>query len=81
MFFHTGGGTMRVGISLTSSQADAEDPCQGARWMIERTATARHAGLDSLFVGDHYVSPTPTNDQRKVPGSLERLEEVCAMPG
>ena len=49
--------------------------------MIERTAAARHAGLDSLFVGDHHVSPTPANDQRMVPGSLERLEEVCVMLG
>ena len=49
--------------------------------MIERTAAARRAALDSLFVGDHHVSPTPANDQRMVPGSLERLEEVCVMLG
>lgn len=44
---------MRVGISLTSSHRIRE-PREGARWMIERTAAAREAGLDSLFVGDHH---------------------------
>src|ERR1700730_14071895 len=78
---HYGDDAMRVGISLTRSHADAEDPAQGARWMIERTAAARHAGLDPPFVADRHVLPTPTNDQRKVPGSLERLEELCVMPG
>src|SRR5579862_312181 len=50
---------MRVGISLTSNHPDAKDPRQGARWMIERAAAARRAGLASLFVGDQHVSPTP----------------------
>ncbi len=27
------------------------------RWMVERTAAARQAGLDSLFVGDHHATP------------------------
>ena len=27
--------------------------------MIERTASAREAGLDSLFVGDHHVTASP----------------------
>lgn len=44
---------MRVGISLTSSHRIRE-PREGARWMIERAAAAREAGLDSLFVGDHH---------------------------
>ncbi|MEO8538932.1 MAG: LLM class flavin-dependent oxidoreductase [bacterium] len=44
---------MKVGISLTSSHRIRE-PREGARWMIERTAAAREAGLDSLFVGDHH---------------------------
>jgi alkanesulfonate monooxygenase SsuD/methylene tetrahydromethanopterin reductase-like flavin-dependent oxidoreductase (luciferase family) len=44
---------MRIGISLTSSHRIRE-PREGARWMIERTAAAREAGLDSLFVGDHH---------------------------
>ena len=50
---------MRVGISLTSNYPDVTDPRQGARWMIERAASARRAGLDSLFVGDQHASPTP----------------------
>jgi alkanesulfonate monooxygenase SsuD/methylene tetrahydromethanopterin reductase-like flavin-dependent oxidoreductase (luciferase family) len=50
---------MRIGISLTSNYPDVKDPRQGARWMIERAAGARRAGLDSLFVGDQHASPTP----------------------
>jgi len=50
---------MKVGISLTRNHPDAKDPRQGAHWMIERTAAAHRAGLDSLFVGDQHVSPTP----------------------
>jgi len=49
---------MRVGISLTSSHTVA-DPREGARWMVERTAAASRAGLDSLFVGDHHATPGP----------------------
>ncbi len=47
---------MRVGVSLTSSHA-VSDGRMGARVMIERTAAARRAGLDSLFVGDHHATP------------------------
>jgi alkanesulfonate monooxygenase SsuD/methylene tetrahydromethanopterin reductase-like flavin-dependent oxidoreductase (luciferase family) len=46
---------MRVGISLTSAHS-VRDPRLGARWMIERAAAARRAGLDSLFVGDHHAT-------------------------
>ncbi len=46
---------MRVGISLSSSHR-VREPREGARWMIERAAAAREAGLDSLFVGDHHVT-------------------------
>lgn len=49
---------MRVGISLTS-QYGVSDPRQGARFMIERAAAARQAGLDSLFLGDHHATPAP----------------------
>jgi alkanesulfonate monooxygenase SsuD/methylene tetrahydromethanopterin reductase-like flavin-dependent oxidoreductase (luciferase family) len=49
---------MRIGISVSSSHY-IEDPREGARNMIERTRTARDAGLDSLFVGDHHVTPFP----------------------
>jgi len=49
---------MRLGISLTS-QHHTDDPRDAARWMIERAAAARRAGLDSLFVGDHHATPHP----------------------
>src|SRR5438105_15901617 len=61
---------MRVGISLTSGHADAKDPRQGARWMIERTTAARRAGLDSLFLGDHHMSPTPYYQNTPMLGRL-----------
>lgn len=49
---------MRIGISLTSAYP-VTDVRAGARWMVERAAAAREAGLDSLFVGDHHGVPTP----------------------
>jgi alkanesulfonate monooxygenase SsuD/methylene tetrahydromethanopterin reductase-like flavin-dependent oxidoreductase (luciferase family) len=49
---------MRIGVSLTSGFA-VKDGRVGARWMIERTAAARRAGLDSIFVGDHHATPGP----------------------
>lgn len=44
---------MRLGVSLRSNHAPDEG---GARWMVERAAAARDAGLDSLFVGDHHAT-------------------------
>jgi alkanesulfonate monooxygenase SsuD/methylene tetrahydromethanopterin reductase-like flavin-dependent oxidoreductase (luciferase family) len=61
---------MRVGISLTSNHPDARDPREGARWMIERAAAARQAGLDSLFVGDQHISPTPYYQNTPMLGRL-----------
>src|SRR5438477_371840 len=61
---------MRVGISLTSNYPDVKDPRQGARWMIERAAAARRAALDSLFVGDQHVSPTPYYQNTPILGRL-----------
>src|SRR5215472_1448156 len=61
---------MRMGISLTSNHPDAKDPRQGAGWMIERAAAARRAGLDSLFVGDQHVSPTPYYQNTPMLGRL-----------
>jgi alkanesulfonate monooxygenase SsuD/methylene tetrahydromethanopterin reductase-like flavin-dependent oxidoreductase (luciferase family) len=61
---------MRVGISLTSNHPDATDPREGARWMVERAAAARRAGLDSLFVGDQHVSPTPYYQNTPMLGRL-----------
>src|SRR5262249_23317817 len=41
-----------------------------ARWLIERTAAARRAGLDSLFLGDHHASPTPYYQNTPMLGRL-----------
>ena len=60
---------MRIGISLTSSRSVA-DPREGARWMVERTAAAQRAGLDSLFVGDHHATPGPYYQNVPVLGRL-----------
>ena len=46
---------MRLGVSVRSVYFH-EDPRVGARWMVERAAAARTAGLDSLFVGDHHAT-------------------------
>ena len=61
---------MKVGISLTSNHPDVKDPRVGARWMIERAAAARRAGLDSLFIGDQHVSPTPYYQNTPMLGRL-----------
>jgi alkanesulfonate monooxygenase SsuD/methylene tetrahydromethanopterin reductase-like flavin-dependent oxidoreductase (luciferase family) len=61
---------MKVGISLTSNHPDAKDPRDGARWMIERAAAARRAGLDSLFIGDQHVSATPYYQNTPMLGRL-----------
>jgi alkanesulfonate monooxygenase SsuD/methylene tetrahydromethanopterin reductase-like flavin-dependent oxidoreductase (luciferase family) len=61
---------MRVGISLASNYPDVKDPRQGARWMIERAAAAHQARLDSLFVGDQHVSPTPYYQNTPMLGRL-----------
>jgi alkanesulfonate monooxygenase SsuD/methylene tetrahydromethanopterin reductase-like flavin-dependent oxidoreductase (luciferase family) len=69
---------MKVGISLTSNHPDVKDPRQGARWMIERTAASRRAGLDSLFIGDQHASPTPYYQNTPMLGRL--LAEWGAAP-
>src|SRR5260370_3600343 len=61
---------MKVGISLTSNYPDVKDPRLGARWMIERAAAANRAALDSLFVGDQHVSPTPYYQNTPILGRL-----------
>jgi alkanesulfonate monooxygenase SsuD/methylene tetrahydromethanopterin reductase-like flavin-dependent oxidoreductase (luciferase family) len=60
---------MRVGVSLRSGFG-AVAPRDGARWMVERAAAARDAGLDSLFVGDHHNVPTPYYQNVPVLGRL-----------
>lgn len=49
---------MRIGISIASSY-NVQDYRLGARYMIERAKAAAQAGLDSLFVGDHHITPQP----------------------
>jgi alkanesulfonate monooxygenase SsuD/methylene tetrahydromethanopterin reductase-like flavin-dependent oxidoreductase (luciferase family) len=49
---------MKIGISVCSTHL-VEDPHEGASNMIERAAAAKDAGLDTLFVGDHHVTPIP----------------------
>jgi alkanesulfonate monooxygenase SsuD/methylene tetrahydromethanopterin reductase-like flavin-dependent oxidoreductase (luciferase family) len=49
---------MRIGISICSSYA-VDDPREGARNMVARARAARQADLDTLFVGDHHVTPSP----------------------
>ena len=60
---------MKVGVSLTSRHV-VSDPRQGARWMIERAAAARQAGLDSLFIGDHHSTPAPYYQNTPMLGRL-----------
>jgi alkanesulfonate monooxygenase SsuD/methylene tetrahydromethanopterin reductase-like flavin-dependent oxidoreductase (luciferase family) len=61
---------MKVGISLTTNHPDVNDPRQGARWLVERAAASRRAGLDSLFIGDQHVSPTPYYQNTPMLGRL-----------
>lgn len=49
---------MRIGISIASSY-NVTDYRAGARFMLERAKAASVAGLDSLFFGDHHVTPNP----------------------
>ena len=49
---------MKIGISVSSSYP-LREVTEGARFMIERTRAARDAELDSLFLGDHHVTPMP----------------------
>ena len=60
---------MRIGISITSAYAGAE-PRDGARRMIDRARAAWAAGLESLFVGDHHVTPHPYYQNSPILGRL-----------
>lgn len=60
---------MRIGISVSSSYR-VLDPRDGARWMVERARAAWQAGLDSLFVGDHHVTPTPYYQNTAILGRM-----------
>ncbi len=60
---------MRIGISICSSYA-VKDPREGARYMVERARAAHQADLDSLFVGDHHVTPTPYYQNTAILGRM-----------
>ena len=60
---------MKIGISLTSAYAST-DVREGARWMVERARAASQAGLDSLFVGDHHVTPLPYYQNSAILGRM-----------
>ncbi|MQA00698.1 MAG: LLM class flavin-dependent oxidoreductase [Dehalococcoidia bacterium] len=60
---------MRVGISLSSSHR-FPDVREGAREMVRRARAASDAGLDSLFVGDHHVTPGPYYQNVAILGRL-----------
>lgn len=49
---------MKIGISVSSTH-EVADPQKGAERMVERAKASREADLDSLFVGDHHVTPFP----------------------
>lgn len=68
---------MRIGISITSAYPDAE-PREGPRQMLARARAAERAGLDSLFVGDHHVTPRPYYQNTAMLGRL--LAEWCDRP-
>ena len=64
---------MRVGISVAAALR-APDARSGGRWLVERAAAAREAGLDSLFVGDHH-STAPMTYYQNVPVLARMLAE------
>ena len=60
---------MRIGVSLRTGFV-VDDVRLGARWVVERARAARRAGLDSLFVGDHHVTPVPYYQNSPMLGRL-----------
>lgn len=60
---------MRLGVSLRSAYV-TDDVRAGARWMVERAAAARAAGLDSMFVGDHHATGVPYYQNSAILGRL-----------
>ena len=49
---------LKIGLSVSSSHY-VDDPHAGATNMIERARAASNADLDTLFIGDHHVTPFP----------------------
>ncbi len=68
---------MRIGISVSSSYPNT-DPRQAAAYMVARARAAAQAGLASLFVGDHHVTPTPYYQNGPMLGRM--LAEWGAQP-
>jgi alkanesulfonate monooxygenase SsuD/methylene tetrahydromethanopterin reductase-like flavin-dependent oxidoreductase (luciferase family) len=60
---------VKIGISVASAYA-VDDVRIGARNMVERARAARSAGLDSLFVGDHHVTPRPYYQNSPILGRM-----------
>ncbi|MFV0259539.1 MAG: LLM class flavin-dependent oxidoreductase [Acidimicrobiales bacterium] len=60
---------MRIGISLTSSQA-TDPPSRGGAVMVERAVAAHRAGLSSLTVGDHHAEASPYQQNTPILGRL-----------
>lgn len=60
---------MRVGVSLRTAFL-TDDVREGAHWVVERARAARDAELDSLFVGDHHVTPVPYYQNTPLLGRL-----------
>ena len=60
---------MKVGISITSAYPIGSGRT-GASSMVARARAAAEAGLDSLFVGDHHVVPTPYYQNTPMLGRL-----------
>jgi alkanesulfonate monooxygenase SsuD/methylene tetrahydromethanopterin reductase-like flavin-dependent oxidoreductase (luciferase family) len=60
---------MKIGISVASAYG-VKDPRDGARFMVERARAAWDAGLASLFVGDHHVTPAPYYQNSPVLGRM-----------
>jgi alkanesulfonate monooxygenase SsuD/methylene tetrahydromethanopterin reductase-like flavin-dependent oxidoreductase (luciferase family) len=58
-----------MGASLKTAYL-VDDVRVGARWIVERAAAARDAGLDSLFVGDHHAVPVPYYQNTPLLGRL-----------
>ncbi len=60
---------MKIGISITSAY-QTSDVRDGAKQMIMRARAAAGAGLDSLFVGDHHIVPSPYYQNTPMMGRL-----------
>jgi alkanesulfonate monooxygenase SsuD/methylene tetrahydromethanopterin reductase-like flavin-dependent oxidoreductase (luciferase family) len=60
---------MKIGISVTSAYR-TDQVRDGAAQMVLRARAAAEAGLDSLFVGDHHVTPSPYYQNTPIMGRL-----------